>query len=119
MRSFPRSQLRTNTQKSYFNYRLSRARMVVECSFGIMSAKFRILLKAIETKVENAVHIVTAITMLHNVIIDMEGYKHASTANTDDVPTVINIRRSRNNNHPSNAAVHIRNTFSQYFSAEK
>nr|CAI5819752.1 unnamed protein product [Callosobruchus analis] len=55
-----------------YNYRLSRARMTVECTFGICSAKFRILLKSIGTKVENAVHISKAICILHNVIIDME-----------------------------------------------
>ena len=66
-------------------------------------------MKFIKTKVKNAVHIVKAITILHNVIIDMEGYKNGST-DVNDVPTIIEIRRSRNNNHPSNAAVHIRNT---------
>lgn len=49
---------------------LSRARMTVKCAFGIASSKFRILLKAIETKVENADHIVKAICILNNVIID-------------------------------------------------
>nr|CAI5819751.1 unnamed protein product [Callosobruchus analis] len=64
--------LQNNEPASYYNYRLSRARMTVECTFGICSAKFRILLKSIGTKVENAVHISKAICILHNVIIDME-----------------------------------------------
>jgi hypothetical protein len=47
--------------------------MVVECSFGSIVTKFRLLGKAIETNVENAVHIVKSITLLHNVIRDLEG----------------------------------------------
>lgn len=43
--------------------------MTVEC---IAALKFRILLKAIETKVENADHIVKANCILYNVIIDKE-----------------------------------------------
>ncbi|XP_057662520.1 uncharacterized protein LOC130897603 [Diorhabda carinulata] len=72
LRSFPRRRLQNNEPASYYNYRLSCARMTVECTFGICSAKFRILLKSIETKVENAVHISKAICILHNIIVDME-----------------------------------------------
>jgi hypothetical protein len=72
MRSFPRAQLQER-QDDVFRYRLSRARMVMECSFGSIVTKFRLLGKAIETNVENAVHIVTSITLLHNVIRDLEG----------------------------------------------
>lgn len=46
--------------------------MTVECTFGIASSKFRIIQKAIETKVENVDHIVKAICILHNVIIDQK-----------------------------------------------
>jgi hypothetical protein len=71
MRSYPRKLL-NDENKSYFNYRLSRALMIVECAFGIVAAKFRILQKLIETKVENADRVVKAICMLHNVIINIE-----------------------------------------------
>ncbi|XP_029348277.1 uncharacterized protein LOC115034900 [Acyrthosiphon pisum] len=71
MRPYPR-RLLNDENKSYFNYRLSRARMTIECAFDIAAAKFRILQKSIETKVDNADHIVKAICMLHNVIIDLE-----------------------------------------------
>jgi len=70
MRPYPK-RLLNDENKSYFNYRLSRARITIECAFGIAGAKFRILQKSIETKVENADH-VKAICMLHNVIIDLE-----------------------------------------------
>jgi len=72
MRPFPEKTTTKGDAKDNFNYRLSRARMVVECSFGTISSKFRILQKSIETNVENAVHIVKAITLLHNIIRDLE-----------------------------------------------
>ncbi|XP_060868502.1 uncharacterized protein LOC132943497 [Metopolophium dirhodum] len=72
MRPFPEKTTTKGDAKDNFNYRLSRARMVVECSFGSISSKFRILQKSIETNVENAVHIVKAITLLHNIIRDLE-----------------------------------------------
>lgn len=52
------------------NYRLSRARRVIENCFGISSAKFRILRKPIEHNVENTTRIVSAVCLLHNFLID-------------------------------------------------
>jgi len=46
LRTYPR-RLLNDENKSYFNYRLSRARMTIECAFGIAAAKFRILQKSI------------------------------------------------------------------------
>lgn len=51
MRPFPRASLQEGTENDMFNYRLCRARKVVECSFGCIVSKFRILGKAIETNV--------------------------------------------------------------------
>lgn len=56
-----------------FNGRLSRARRCVECSFGILANKWRLLLKEIDTGVESACTAVKAMTILHNLIIDKEG----------------------------------------------
>jgi hypothetical protein len=75
MRPFPRVQLQERQENDVFSYRLSRARMVVECSFGIIVTKSRLLGKAIETNVENSVHIVKSRTLLQNVIRDLEGLR--------------------------------------------
>lgn len=71
LRPYPRSQL--SAENEYFNARLSRGRKCIECAFGIMTAKWRILWKPIETSPEFADDIVKAICILHNVIIDQEG----------------------------------------------
>jgi hypothetical protein len=122
MRPFPRKQTQ-ETNKSYFNYRLSRARMIVECAFGIASSKFRILLKAIETNVENADHVVKAICILHNVIIDCEkhGSSNQKSTNTQSETNLNNSQlmginpRSKSNNRASRTAIQIRNSFVQFF----
>ena len=57
-----------------FNYRQSCARRDVESAFGICAANWRILDKAIETKVDTGLEIVKCISLLHNIIIDFEGY---------------------------------------------
>lgn len=128
MRPFPRNQAQ-ETNKSYYNYRLSRARMTVECAFGIASSKFRILLKAIETKVENADHVVKAICILHNVIIDIEKdesrnqeiintFRESNTNSNNNQLMGINPRH-RSNNRASRSAIQIRNNFVHYFQENK
>ena len=69
----PYSRRTLDRSKAIFNYRLSRARRIVECAFGICASKWRILDKATETKVDTAMEIVKCIALLHNIIIDAEG----------------------------------------------
>lgn len=72
----PYSKNNLNTETENFNKRLSRARRTVECAFGILRAKWQILDKPILSDVTLADKIVSAIYILHNIIIDMEGMKH-------------------------------------------
>lgn len=53
--------------KRIFNYRLSRARRYVECSFGILSNKWRIFHRPIDVDVELAIDIVKCCCILHFV----------------------------------------------------
>lgn len=71
MRPFPRSK-RLDIRKKVFNYRLSRARRVVESSFGLLVARWRIFRKPINTSVTTAVKIVQAAVALQNFIIQCE-----------------------------------------------
>jgi hypothetical protein len=91
--------------------------MVVECSFGSIVTKFRLLGKAIETNVENAVHIVKSITLLHNVIRDLEGLTeldvHKFTALRADPRAYISP--SKINNTSTKKAVLAKKKFSKFF----
>lgn len=64
-----------SADNEYFNARLSRARKCIECAFGIINAKWRILWKPIETDPSLAEIIIKCICVLHNTIVDREGNK--------------------------------------------
>ena len=55
-----------------FNKRLPTARKPVECAFGILYSKWRIISKAIETEVELCDKILKGTCVLHNTIIEKE-----------------------------------------------
>ncbi|XP_050337752.1 uncharacterized protein LOC126764053 isoform X4 [Bactrocera neohumeralis] len=69
----PYSQKEITEDHEYFNARLSRAGKCIECAFGLLSARFRILWKPIETDPLFAELIVKCICLIHNIIIDLEG----------------------------------------------
>lgn len=64
-----------NLECTYFNQHLSRPHKTIECSFGILYSKWRILSKSIRTDEKTADKIIIAICILQNVIIDMEGFE--------------------------------------------
>lgn len=50
-----------------FNYRLSRARIRIECTFGILKARFACLKRGMSQSVDNITVIVQACIVLHNL----------------------------------------------------
>ncbi|XP_018313447.1 uncharacterized protein [Mycetomoellerius zeteki] len=71
MRPYPKSS-QLDLKKKVFNYRLSRARQVIERTFGILAARWRIFRRPINTYVSKAEKIVLATICLHNFIITKE-----------------------------------------------
>lgn len=96
-----------------FNQRLSRCRKTVECAFGVLVAKWRLLNKAIETDVLLADRIVKCICVLHNTIIDKEGMVHHLTEVSVENQGIVWDRVGR----PSNESRTVRDVFKAYFSA--
>lgn len=102
--------------------------MTIESAFGIASSKFRILLKSIETNVENADHIIKAICILYNTIIDLEKISttstnyniHSNDNNTSYAGHMLDLNWSgRSNNRATRTAIAIMNNFVNFFMANK
>jgi len=107
-------------EERVFKYRLLRARRCVECAFGILTAKWRLLNKAIKTNVNKAERIVRCICLLRNIIIDLEGTTHNPSV-LQETSQICGSRRARTNvsgrsfRRPSKGAIDVRNAFKAYF----
>ncbi|XP_034232826.1 uncharacterized protein LOC117640430 [Thrips palmi] len=60
-----------------FNYRLTRARRVIENAFGIMTARFRLLRKTMLATKRTAKLIIQAIVVLHNYLMERAAAHYA------------------------------------------
>ncbi|CAB4013843.1 Hypothetical predicted protein [Paramuricea clavata] len=67
--------------KRIFNYRLSRARRVVENAFGILASRFRVFLTTIKLSPQRVTYLILASCCLHNFMVDNN--KHAYTSAGD------------------------------------
>ncbi|XP_044744261.1 protein ALP1-like [Coccinella septempunctata] len=115
MRPFPREHL--TPPRRIFNQRLSRARQVIECSFGIISSKWTLLHKGIDVEPDFADMIVKAICLLHNIVIDLEGEEQISKYLDATIQAEsANIRfASLGENRSSFSAYNVREKFMAYF----
>lgn len=66
-----------------YNYRVSRARRIVENVFGIASARFRVLRKTIELQPDKVEKIVLAVCALHNFLMMRQSSRRVYVANED------------------------------------
>ncbi|XP_025202910.1 protein ANTAGONIST OF LIKE HETEROCHROMATIN PROTEIN 1-like [Melanaphis sacchari] len=60
--------------KKVFNYRLTRARRYIECSFGILSNKWRILHRAFNVEESLVENIIKSCCLLHNFVRDRDNF---------------------------------------------
>jgi hypothetical protein len=87
MRPYPGSQSKGDNEESIFNYRLSRARKVVENAFGILSLKFQIYQRTQQSLPENADNNIFASCILHNYLRDQD-------VGLSDLGSSANVRRN-------------------------
>nr|CAH7745550.1 unnamed protein product [Callosobruchus chinensis] len=115
LKPYPGSQL--STSEKIFNYRLSRARRIVENAFGILVSRFRVFENAIPTSLNTVDAIVCASCALHNWLRknsysyitptcvdreDSEGQIIPGTWRSEITP-LISINDQRRGNHSVNA----------------
>ena len=126
MRPFPRGRNNANLPRprKIFNYRLSRARGIVENAFGILGQRFRIYNRRMQYSVETVAKIVKATCVLHNFLRDRSLnvaniYNRLNPERLDylgengAVLDLVNLPGYRS----SNEARRIRSVFTHYFNS--
>lgn len=71
MKPYPRRNC-LDLKERVFNYRLSRARRIVETSFGILSAVWRIFKAPLRTNLTTSLKVIKACVCLHNFILKFD-----------------------------------------------
>lgn len=106
-----------------YNYRLSRARRIVESAFGIAASRFRLLRTTIELNEENVKLSVLAICVLHNWLMSVdpndtdvidEPSQNGIQSRTQDRANAISNERNS-----SNEAKIVRENFKKYFNSSE
>ena len=65
----PYTNSKLTEKERYFNYWLSRARMITECAYGQLKGRWRILMRKCESLPEEVKIITLACMVLHNICI--------------------------------------------------
>ena len=137
LKPYPRSD--RDIEKRVFDYRLSRARRIIENSFGILAARFRIFRRPINAQVETVCSITKAAVALHNYLMKSQcifgeyTYSHPGFVDQDDFGEerkgewraettgytgMVSATNLGTNNY-SRAAKEVRDSFKRYFSSNE
>ena len=104
---------RLTTQKKLFNYRLSKARVVVEHAYGRLKGRWRCLLKRLDIDVGDVSQVVTACCVLHNTCEAKGELFNDDWTEGVDVDDAVS---SSSPAQPCSDSIAIRDAFTQYFS---
>lgn len=115
LRPYPGSQSNGDGEKTVFNYRLSRARRVVENTFGILSQKFQVYHRTLNSLPENVDNIVFATCILHNFIKDHNDVHNLNTDSSCMIDNLDDIGRQGGN--ATHNAFSVREKFKNFFSS--
>ena len=137
MKPFPREILRI--QERIYNYRLSRARRIIENTFGILAARFRIFRRTIIAREDVVINVTKATVSLHNFLMKgrtfgPNNYSYCPSSFVDrETPNGIQgggwrhevynyeglapLTRSVGSNNYSRDAKHVRERFKDFFNS--
>lgn len=83
---YPKSQTKDRFENKVFNYRLSRARQPVECTFSVLASRFRVFMPPFPIMVDTVDNVVKAAYVLHNYLgtrqqMNMRNLRHCTITN--------------------------------------
>jgi hypothetical protein len=128
----PYSQTGLTPEQRIFNYRLSRARCIVENAFGILNSRFGVFQRPIAVSPEKADTIILACCYLHNYLMKMKSptYSYAGLTDTENHEThniiegswrqsgELTTLKNCHSRNPSANAKAVRDSFCHYFNNE-
>ncbi|GFR99645.1 hypothetical protein ElyMa_001050400 [Elysia marginata] len=122
MRPFPARGL--DDRRRIYNYRLSRARRIVECAFGILAQRWAILKTTMKLQPDNAKKVVLACCILHNFVrrrnSESGDSASASTGNEEALedafqPQNVGERSISSTGRPTQETIEVRERFANLF----
>lgn len=99
--------------KKVLNYRLTRARRYIECTFGILANKWRIFHRPLNVSLAFCEDIVKACVILHNFVRVRDGFQFEDTL---DYEGFCDIQQFTSTN-TAKTAITLRNIFADYFTS--
>jgi DDE superfamily endonuclease len=116
----PYAQRGLTGEQRIFNYRLSRARRVVENAFGILSQRFQIFGCDMALAPKKVEVVTVAACCLHNFLLRNSTSAASYTADIDQRQPSCNIQSvaRQGSNRPSDTAAQVRNSLCRYFNSE-
>ena len=117
MRPFARHGLMN--ERHIFNYRLSRAKRVVEYAFGILANLWRLYHCCIYLNPDNVTVVVKATVVLHNILTLPNDKVHTDVVdNRAEIHDDAFQDLAKQGNQPATAANNVRNYFTDYFNSD-
>ena len=123
LRPYPgRNTFKLSAQQQEYNSCLSRARRIVENAFGILAHRFRIHLRTMQLRPDNAIKVVQATTALHNYLTKPDENVEELMARLSPDPVsrkrpiegLTGLKNMRGN-HPGKVALLVRQAFTNFF----
>lgn len=114
MKPYPNRGL-THEQK-IFNYRLSRARRMIESTFGILANRFRVLMNPINLTPQKVQIITLACIALHNFLAT-ENWRSYTDINEEEINNTLQDIELQGGNRSTVEALSVRENFKAYFNS--
>lgn len=114
LKPYRRADASVDKTKAIFNYRLSRARRLVENSFGILINRFRIFLTTIDLSTSTLENTVTSACIIHNLLLDERPIDTTELSMPEEQHVLENLVDDEQLDDMTDATG-IRNLFKDYF----